>query len=54
MANCGSPGVGVIPTLSSSDLESACPVSLLESLMLSGMGLLPSLVLFNAGYLLDP
>jgi hypothetical protein len=26
--------------LSSSDLESACPVSLLESLMLSGMGLL--------------
>jgi hypothetical protein len=40
--------------LSSSDLESACPVSLLESLALSGIGLLPSLVFFNAGYLLDP
>jgi hypothetical protein len=40
--------------LSSSDLESACPVSLLESLTLSGIGLLPSLVLFDAGYLLNP
>jgi hypothetical protein len=40
--------------LSSSDFASACPVSLLELLMLSGMGLLPSLVFFDARYLLDP
>jgi hypothetical protein len=40
--------------LSLIDFESGCPISLLKLLMLSGIELLPSLVFFDAGYLLDP